>query len=330
MSSHLIAPHGGSLVDLLVDAKRAAEIKAQAKQMPSWSLKPRQIADVELLLSGAFSPLTGFLSRADCESVLSKMQLANGTLWPLPVILDVPEDFARTLKIGQSLALRDVEGVIVAVLHVEETWRLDLAAQAQALCGSSDVAQPGPRRILRETGAWAVGGRLDGVERPHHYDFTELRLTPAALRAHFAALGWSAVTAFHTSEPMHRAEQQIALSASRDLEANVLLQLGVATSAYWETSHYARIRCLEAVIRTFPYGTAHLNLLSLAPRDTGARDLLLNAVVAQNHGCTHFLVRGGAAGAADPRTGAYLRERPSRLLACRRRARGRSDSHDES
>ena len=300
MSSHLIPAHGDSLVDLMVDAKRATEIKAQAKQMPSWSLKPRQIADVELMLCGAFSPLTGFLTRADYDSVLGKMQLANGTLWPLPVILDVPEEVARTLKTGQPLALRDVEGVIVAILHVEETWPLDLNAQAQALCGSTDVAQPGPRRVLRETAGWAIGGRIEGLERPHHYDFAELRLTPAALREHFAKLGWSRVAAYHTGDVMHRAEQQLTLAAGRELEADLLLQLGVATSAYWETSHYSRIRGLQAVVRTFPHGTAHLNLLSLAPRDTGRRDLLLNAIVAQNCGCSHFIVPRAATDAADP------------------------------
>ena len=300
MSSHLITAHGGALVDLMVSPARAAEIKAQAKQMPSWSLKPRQIADLELLVSGAFSPLAGFLRRSDYESVVREMRLADGTLWPLPVILDVPEEFARSLKVGQPLALRDVEGVIVAVLHVEETWPLDLPAQAQALCASTDTGQPGPRHILRETGAWAVGGRVEGSERPHHYDFAELRLTPAALREHFATLGWNRVAAFHTGEVMHRAEQQLTLAAGRELEADLLIQLGVATSAYWETSHYSRIRCLESVVGTYPHGTAQLNLLPLAPRETGARDLLLNAIVAQNCGATHFIVRGGAAGASDP------------------------------
>jgi len=299
MSSSLVSPYGGRLLDLMAAPGRAAQLKEQAREMPSWSLTLRQLADVELLLCGAFSPLPGFMGRKDYDRVLKESRLADGTTWPLPLTLDVPEEFAQSLKPGQPLTLRDPEGLLVAVLTVEETWAPDRAAEAQAVCGTKDLAHPGARRLLQGTHPWAVGGRLEGVEAPHHYDFVELRQTPAATRERFAKRGWSKVAAFHTGDVMHRAEQEIALAGARELEAALLVQLGVAGTSYWDAGHYSRIRCLQAVMQTFPPGTAHLNLLPLATRDAGAREVLLNAIVAQNYGCSHLLVRESTPGADD-------------------------------
>jgi sulfate adenylyltransferase len=299
MPSHLVAPHAGPLVDLMVAPARAAEIKQQVKQMASWSLRPRQIADLEMLVSGAFSPLKGFMGPKDYEAVCRYVELADKTLWPLPVVLDVSEKVAQALKPGEALALRDVEGVVLALLHVDDVWKPDLQAEAQAVCSTTDPAHPGARRLLRETEPFYVGGRIEGVEPPRHYDFVERRESPRGLRERLAKLGWRTIAAFHTSEAMHRPEQELTLAATRQLEAGLLVQLGVATDAYWEVAHYARIRALEAILRTYPHGTAHLNLLPLAGRDAGAREILQNAVVAQNFGCSHYVVRGSAAGATD-------------------------------
>jgi sulfate adenylyltransferase len=279
MTSHLVPPHGGRLVDLMVSPARVAELSAHAKEMPSWSLAPRQIADLELLLSGAFSPLRGFMGSAEAESVRRDLRLVDGTFWPAPVTLEVAEDLAKEFQTRKPLALRDGEGVLRAVLQVEEVWR------------GKDPATP--------AGTVSVAGLIEGVEAPHHYDFLELRATPVQLREQFARWGWRKVAAFHTGEVMHRAEHELTLAAARELEASLLVQLGVATGSWWDAGHYSRIRCLQAVMKAYPPGTAHLNLLPLAPREAGARDLLLNAVVAQNCGCSHFLVRGSAAGAGD-------------------------------
>jgi sulfate adenylyltransferase len=295
MPSRLVPPHGGALVDPILPPERAAELKARAKEMPSWSLTARQIADLELILSGAFSPLRGFMGRRDHESVCREMRLADGAFWPLPVTLDVPEDVAQGLLPGGSLALRDMEGVLVAVLQVEEVWQPNHEQDARQLFGTADVQHPGARRLMRETGACYVGGRVEGVVAPHHYDCVERRATPRELRERFAKWGWRKVAAFHTGEPMHRAEHELTLAAARKLEANLLVQLGVGLDAYWEAGHYSRVRCLESVMRVYPHGTAHLNLLPLVPRDAGVRDVLLNAVVAQNYGCSQFIVRGSAA-----------------------------------
>jgi sulfate adenylyltransferase len=279
MTSHLVPPHGGRLVDLMAPPARVVELLAHAKEMTSWSLAPRQLADLELLLSGAFSPLRGFMGSADVESVRRQLRLGDGTFWPTPVTLEVAEDVAKGLGKGQSVALRDGEGVLRAVLQVDEVWQ------------RRDPAMP--------AGTVSIAGSIEGVEAPHHYDFLELRATPPMLREGLAKWGWRKVVAFHTAEVMHRAEHELTLAAARELEASLLVQLGVATASWWDAGHYSRIRCLQAVMKAYPVGTAHLNLLPLAPREPGARDLLLNALVAQNYGCSHFLIRGSAAGTGD-------------------------------
>ena len=277
MSSNLVQPHGGNLIDLMTPPDRAAELKAEAREMPSWSLKAPQAADLELLLNGGFSPLTGFMKKDDYEAVCRDLRLADGTAWPLPVVLDVSEDVGQSLEKGSSLALRDVEGTLLAVLRVEEAWAADHEAEAIAVCGTKDPAHPCARRLRHDTGAWYVGGRVEGVEAPHHYDFVERRATPAELRERFTKWGWRRIAAFHTREVMHRAEQELTFAAARELEAALLVQLGVARSDYYDVSHYSRIRCGEALMQTYPHGTASLNLLPLARRGSGARDILLNA-----------------------------------------------------
>src|SRR5437763_834495 len=208
VSDHLIAPHGGTLVDLVVDAERAAELKAAAADWPSWDLTPRQICDIELLMNGAFSPLRTFLGQADYENVCSEMRLADGTIWPMPICLDLPEELAHQVN-GQSLALRDLEGVILAVLHVDEVWTPDREAEAQLVFGTANPEHPGVGHLLQRSNPCYVSGRLEGLALPHHYDFRTLRQTPAELRDQFQKLGWTKIVAFQTRNPMHRAHQEL-------------------------------------------------------------------------------------------------------------------------
>src|SRR6204780_2965479 len=190
-TSHLITPHGGDLVQLKVPAARAAELKAQSKDWPSWDLSARQLCDLELLMSGGFSPLHGFMNRADFEGVCHNMRLANGTLWPMPITLDVSEDFAKKLTAGSSkIALRDPEGVMLAVLHVEDVWQANRKAEAQAVFGSTSSAHPGADYAINKANPWYVGGKVGGLQIPPLYDFRSHRLTPAELRAEFAREGW--------------------------------------------------------------------------------------------------------------------------------------------
>src|SRR5256714_13912060 len=182
-AGHLPPAHGGELVDLYVGPERRAEIKTESREMPSWDLTPRQLCDLELLLNGAFSPLRGFMTKADYERVCNEMRLTSGVLWPIPITLDVTEDFAKSLTPGKSkIALRDAEGVMLALLHVEEVWKPDLRQEAETVFNTTSPAHPGVNYVLNKANPWYVGGRLEGVQRPSSYDFKTLRLSPSALR----------------------------------------------------------------------------------------------------------------------------------------------------
>ncbi|HBL25670.1 MAG TPA: adenylyltransferase, partial [Acidobacteria bacterium] len=278
--SHLIEPHGGTLVDLLVTPERAAELKAASRDWPSWDLTPRQICDLELLLNGGFSPLTGFMSKADHDSVCATMRLANGTLWSIPILLDVPQDFAGKLQAGSSqIALRDPEGVMLAVLHVEEIWEIDRSASAQATFGTLDKKHPGVAHLLDKTHPVALAGRVEGLQLPSHYDFRSLRQTPAELRAQFAREGWRRIVAFQTRNPMHRAHCELVLRAAKESRANVLIHPTVGLTKPGDLDHYTRVRCYQAVLPRFPQQTAKLSLLNLAMRMGGPREALLHAII---------------------------------------------------
>jgi sulfate adenylyltransferase len=296
LMDHLNAPHGGVLVDPMVDAARARQIKDESRGWPSWDLTPRQLCDLELLLNGAFSPLRGFLGRADHESVCASMQLADGTLWPLPVLLDVDAAAAAGLAPGGKLALRDPEGVLLAALTVDEVWPLDREPIAQAVFGTTDRTHPGVAHLLDETHPVAVGGRLEGVEAPRHYDFVQLRDTPAELRARFARLGWRRVVAFQTRNPLHRAHVELTQRAARDIEANLLIQPVVGMTKPGDVDHYTRVRCYQAVLARYPLHTVALSLLPLAMRMGGPREALLHAIIRKNYGCSHFIVGRDHAG----------------------------------
>jgi sulfate adenylyltransferase len=255
------------------------------------------VADVEAILSGAFSPLVGFMGQRDHESTCRDLRLEDGTLFPLPITLDVSEPAAAKLQPGALLALRDPEGVLLAVLRVSETWRPDCETEARQLFGTTALDHPGVFRLLQETHPIRVAGRLEGVELPHHYDFVELRRGPTMDRERFARLGWRTVAAFHPEGVMHRAEQELTLAACRALAANLLIQHPAGSTVFADVGHYARVRCLAAVTSTYPRNTALLGLAPLVPRHAGAREVLLRAVVAQNHGCSHLIVRRRAVAA---------------------------------
>jgi len=293
---HLIPPHGGTLVNLMVDEATAEKYKRKARDWPSWNLTPRQLCDLELLLNGGFSPLRGFMTRTDYERVSSDMRLSDGTVWPIPIVLDVDEETAAQLSPGTSIALRDLEGVMPAVLQVEDVWQPDRTAEAEAVYGTANPEHPGVDYLLHNTNPWYVGGRVIGVEMPRHYDFPELRLTPLDLRRQFARLGWRRVVAFQTRNPMHRAHFELTFRAARSLEANLLVHPVVGMTKPGDVDHYTRVRCYKAIMPHYPHNTAMLSLLPLAMRMAGPREAVWHAIIRKNYGCTHFIVGRDHAG----------------------------------
>jgi sulfate adenylyltransferase len=303
-TSHLIPPHGGELIQLIAQPERIAELKAHSKEWPSWDLTPRQLCDLELLVTGGFSPLRGFMNRADYEGVCHNMRLADGTLWPMPVTLDVTEEFAKKLTPGTSkVALRDPEGVMLAVLNVEEVWQPDRKAEAQAVFASTSPAHPGADYAINKANPWYVGGKLEGTQIPSHYDFRNLRLTPAEVRAEFARIGWRKVVAFQTRNPMHRAHVELAFRAAKQVEANLLIHPVVGMTKPGDVDYYTRVRCYQLLLSKFPQSTAKLSLLPLAMRMGGPREAIWHALIRKNHGVTHFIVgRDHAGPGSDPAT----------------------------
>jgi sulfate adenylyltransferase len=299
----LIAPHGGSLKVLLADAARAAEIVRASRDWPSWVLTPRQECDLELLLTGGFSPLAGFLCRGDYESVCARLRLQDGTLWPIPVTLDVPEDLARRASPGTLLALRDPEGSLLAALHLEEAWEADRQAEARAVYGTASREHPGVAHLLEDTHPWNLGGRLEGLSPPAHSDFQSLRRTPSELREEFARLGWSRVVAFQTRNPLHRAHQELTLRAGREAGANLLIHPVVGMTRPGDVDHQTRVRCYQAILPHYPRRTAILSLLPLAMRMAGPREAVWHAIIRKNYGCTHLIVGRDHAGPGADSTG---------------------------
>jgi sulfate adenylyltransferase len=308
-SSVLIPPHGGNAIDLLVTQAQAAQLKQQSRDWPSWDLTERQLCDLELLANGGFSPLRGFLGRPDYERVRDEMRLADGTLWPIPVTLDVSDEIAAKLGPGETLALRDPEGVMLAVLHVSEVWQPDRELEAERVFGTTRRDHPGVDYPMSRSHGKYVGGRIEALQLPLHYDYQSLRLTPSDTRREFARLGWNRVVAFQTRNPMHRAHVEMTLRAAREAQANLLIHPVVGMTKPGDVDHYTRVRAYQAVLGHLPRSTAMLALLPLAMRMGGPREAVWHAIIRRNYGCTHLIVgrdhAGPGSGSAEPFYGPY-------------------------
>ncbi len=287
----------------MVDGKRQAAIKSESRDWASWDLTPRQMCDLELTLNGGFSPLKGFMTRADYDGVCESMRLADGTLWPMPITLDVSEEVAKTLEPGAMLALRDPEGVMLAALHVEDVWQPDRKAEADTVFGTTNPEHPGVAYLLNDSHPYYVGGRLEGLEAPTHYDYHEFRNSPRTLREAFKQRGWRRIVAFQTRNPMHRAHQELTLRAAKDVEANLLIHPVVGMTKPGDVDHYTRVRCYQALLPRYPKNTAMLSLLPLAMRMGGPREAVWHAIIRKNYGCTHLIVGRDHAGPGEDSSG---------------------------
>src|SRR4051794_12677184 len=244
------------------------------------------------------------MTRPDYDGVCHSMKLASGVLWPMPITLDVTEQFAKSLKPGTSkVALRDPEGVMLAVLHVEDVWQPDRQAEAKAVFNTTSDAHPGVDYLINKANPWYVGGKIEGLQAPSHYDFKNLRLTPAELRNEFARLGWRRVVAFQTRNPMHRAHQELTFRAAKTVEANLLIHPSVGMTKPGDVDYFTRVRCYQLLMSKYPQGTVKLSLLPLAMRMGGPREAIWHALIRKNHGVTHFIVGRDHAGPGSDRNG---------------------------
>nr|VFK64142.1 MAG: sulfate adenylyltransferase [Candidatus Kentron sp. TUN] len=276
--------------NLFIDEIGASALKIESLHYPFHTLSLRQTCDLELILNGGFSPLAGFMDRQNYERVLAGMRLVDGSVWPMPIVLDVPESLAEKLKVGGKLALQDNEGFTLAVLDVEEIWKPDKRQEAEAVYGTLSKEHSGVRTLLEDIHDHYVGGRITGIQLPMHPDYKELRDTPAELHRSFGKLGWRRVVGFHTSRPMHRLQWEITLRAAKSTGAHLLLHPVVGISRPSDLVYHARVKCYQAILQHYPHGLAILSLLPLAMRMAGPREALWHALVRRNHGCTHFII----------------------------------------
>lgn len=301
--SDLIRPYGGELQQLIVGEARAALLKQEAHKFPSITLSQRQLCDLELLMNGAFSPLRGVMTRDIYEGVLQDMRLPDGLLWPMPITLDAPNAVADKLEVGGYLGLNDQEGFMLAVLRVTDKWKPDKKREAELVYGTTSQNHPGVRYLYEQTHDTYVGGEIEGIQLPTHYDFETLRDTPEELRHLFEKHGWRRVVAFNTSKPMHRLHRDITLRAAKEAQANILLHPAVGMTKPGDLHYYARVHCYQAIRRHYPHNLAMLSLLPMAVRMAGPREALLNAIVRQNYGCSHFIIGPEHAAPPDIRLG---------------------------
>ena len=291
-----LAPNTTPIPELYVSPDSAAKLKMQAADLPSWDLTPRQMCDLELLMNGGFHPLTGFLGEADYDSVVETMRLADGRLWPMPITLDVSEKFAASIEPGQDIALRDAEGVILAILSVTDKWSPDKHREAERVFGADDRAHPAVDYLHAKAGPVYLGGPVTGIQQPIHYDYRARRDTPNELRAFFRKMGWRRVVAFQTRNPLHRAHQELTFRAAKEAQANLLIHPVVGMTKPGDIDHFTRVRCYEAVLDKYPASTTHLSLLNLAMRMGGPREAVWHGLIRRNHGVTHMIVGRDHAG----------------------------------
>ena len=303
MTSTLISPHGKSLIDCYCKKEEVSNYKNQATHYNSHTLSDRQLCDLELILNGAFSPLDGFMIQEDYNSVLENNRLSNGTIWPMPIILDVKSNLADIVEINDKLALRDKEGYLIAILEISDKWKYDKKLEAKKVYGTTDITHTGVRYIFENGGDFCLGGKLIGIEKPHHHDFLDIRLDPFETREYFKNNNWNKIVAFQTRNPMHRAHKEIMQRAAEEIGGKALLHPVVGMTKQGDVDYFTRVRCYQKIIKKFPKNSTALGLLPLSMRMAGPREALWHAIIRKNYGCTHFIIGRDHAGPGNDKNG---------------------------
>ena len=301
-SGSLIQPHGGQLVNRIVDADQAAQLKTEAASLPSITLSVKQACDLEMIAIGAFSPLTGFVGQADFEGICKNMRLANGAVWPIPITLAVDEQTKGTLKVGGKAALYHADGTLLAVIDVQEIYPHDKKLEIPSVFRTEDAAHPGVKAV-QEEGDWLVGGPIHVItvtpEKEPGEQFTEHRLPPAQTRAAFTSKNWKTVAAFQTRNPIHRAHEYLTKCA-QEICDGLLIHPLVGETKPGDIPADIRMQCYQILIENYyvPERTM-LSVMPAAMRYAGPREAVLHAIIRQNYGISHFIVGRDHAGVGD-------------------------------
>ena len=277
--------------------------KSESNNYKTWVLTDRQICDLELIMDGSFSPLTGFLNEDDYNSVLDNMKLTDGSVWPIPINLDVNNEFIESISDESSITLRDKEGFAIAILDIESKWKPNKENEALKVYQTKNQEHPGVHYIINQTHDWYIGGKIRSIQSPKHYDYTNIRLTPSKVKEKISKMGWDRVVAFQTRNPMHRAHVEITHLAAKENSANLLIHPVVGMTKPGDVDYFTRVRCYNKIIKKYPIDSAMLSLLPLSMRMAGPREALWHALIRKNYGCTHIIIGRDHAGPGSDSNG---------------------------
>jgi sulfate adenylyltransferase len=291
----LIEPHGGKLINRIVEAAVAAELAREAQALPKLRLSPREQCDLEMIAIGAFSPLRGFMGSADFASVCSSMRLSNGTVFPIPIVVSPPDEITSRISQSQRIALTDDQDRVLAVMTVREKYPHDKQLEITSVYRTEDDAHPGVATVRRE-GSWCLAGDLEVITPNPDPEFPEHRLAPAQTRAEFDKRGWQTIAAFQTRNPIHRAHEYLTKCAL-EVTDGLLIHPLVGETKSDDIPADVRMCCYQVLIDGY-YNSSRtmLSVMPLAMRYAGPREAVLHAIIRKNYGCTHFIVGRDHAG----------------------------------
>ena len=292
--AELITPYGGELIDLVVKGEEREELLEKSSHLPSLQISQRALCDLELLATGAFSPLDRFMGKADYEKVLTEMRLTNGILFPIPVTL--PVDEAALPSWGEEITLSDSRNNTIAVMQIEEVYHWDRLREARLALGTTDPRHP----LVSEMNTWGnvyISGALKVIDLPKYHDFIDLRKPPIQTREHLTDLGNNNVVAFQTRNPMHRIHEELTKRAAEEIDGSLLIHPVVGLTKPGDVDHYTRVRVYRTMVDQYydPQRTL-LSLIPLAMRMAGPREALWHAIIRRNYGATHFIIGRDHAG----------------------------------
>lgn len=266
-------------------------------------LTDRQLCDLEMIMSKAFYPLDGFIGEDDYYSVLDNMRLVNGSLWPVPIILDISKQFSKQVSINHKIILKDKEGFSLAEMKISDIWEPNKKIEAEKVYGTLDESHPGVDYLLNQTDSIYIGGSIKCIESIHHYDYQDLRHSPEVLKDKFNKLGWDKVIAFQTRNPLHKAHVEMTLRAINDFNAKLLIHPVVGMTKPGDVDYYTRVRCYNHILKKYPNNSALLSLIPLAMRMAGPKEALWHAIIRKNYGCTHIIIGRDHAGPGNDNNG---------------------------
>ena len=292
----MIKPHGETLVSFHLSADELSEYSELSNNISSLTLSLKQQCDLEMISNGAFSPLSTFNNQKDYEEILLKNKLSNGLVWPIPIVLDVPDQFLKSLDKNEYISLRNTEGFLLAILKVKEFWAPNKKEEANLVFKSNDPNHPGVDYLFNHTNNNYISGELVPIHENKYFDFTHLRKSPQEVRDFFRLNNWKDVIAFQTRNPMHRAHYELTKLAMDEHNSKLLIHPVIGMSKPGDIDHFTRVKCYQHIIKYYPENSVELSLINLAMRMAGPKEALWHAIIRKNYGCNHIIIGRDHAG----------------------------------